>query len=75
MNKYIVSEERLLELLEAEARLQCLEQDGVDNWSWYMEGREQFIADALMISKEEVEDNELNFADVAQAGLADFEAF
>lgn len=75
MNKYIISEERLLELLEAEARLQCLEQDGVDNWTWYMEGREQFIADALNISKEKVEDNEFDFADVAQAGLADFEAF
>ena len=74
MNKYIISEERLLELLEAEARLLCLEQDGVDNWTWYMEGRKRFIADALNISEEKVEDNDFDFADVAQADLADFEA-
>ena len=75
MNKYVVPEDRLLELLEAEARLQCLEWDGVDNWEWYMEGRDRFIADALEISQEEVEENELSFEDVAQAELCNFEKF
>ena len=36
---YIVSKERLLELLKAENELNVLEGDGVDNWTWYMEGR------------------------------------
>ena len=75
MNKYIVPEDRLLELLEAEARLGCLDQDGVDNWTWHMEGRTRFIADALDISEEEVEERELGFEDVAQAGLYDFQKF
>ena len=75
MKSYIITEERLLELLEAEATLQCLENDGVDNWSWYMEGRRRFIAFALDISEEEVRDNDLDFIDVAKAGLADFQEF
>ena len=67
---YIVPEERLLELLEAEARLNCLEWDGVDNWSWYMESRDRFIAEALDIPVEEAED--MDFEDVARASLAEF---
>ena len=75
MKSYIITEERLLELLEAEATLQCLENDGVDNWEWYMEGRKQFIADALGISTKDVRENDLDFIDVAKAGLADFQEF
>ena len=69
---YIVSEERLLSLLWAEARLECLERDGVDNWHYYMEGRDEYIAEALDVSLEEAED--LSFEDVAQAALIEFEA-
>lgn len=69
---YIVSEERLLELLEAEARLECLEWDGVDNWDWYMESRRCYIAEVLQITEAEVRENNLDFIDVAKAELADF---
>lgn len=69
---YIISEERLLELLEAEATLQCLERDGVDNWSWYMEGRRSFIAEVLNVGEEDVREDDLDFIDVAKAELADF---
>ena len=55
MKKYIITEERLLELLKAENRLYCLEWDGVDNWSWYMEGRTRYIAEALGVSEEQVQ--------------------
>lgn len=72
---YIVSEERLLELLEAENTLRCLEWDGVDNWTWYMEGRSRYIADALCISKDEVRERDLDFIDVAKAELADYQLF
>ena len=72
MKSYIVPEERLLELLEAEAKFQCLEWDGVDNWEWYMEGRRRFIANALEITEEEVRKNDIDFIDVARADLADF---
>lgn len=72
---YIVSEERLLELLEAENTLCCLEWDGVDNWTWYMEGRGRYIADALCISEDEVRERNLDFIDVAKAELNDFQEF
>lgn len=72
---YIVSEERLLELLEAENTLRCLEWDGVDNWTWYMERRSRYIADALCISKDEVRERDLDFIDVAKAELADYQLF
>jgi hypothetical protein len=75
MKKYIISEDRLLELLEAEATLHCLENDGVDNWSWYMEGRRRFIADVLDITEVKVRDEDLDFIDVAKAALCDFEEF
>lgn len=35
--KYIVSENDLIKLLEAEAVLNALEAGGVDNWDWYGE--------------------------------------
>ena len=75
MKTYIITEERLLELLETEATLHCLENDGVDNWEWYMEGRCHFIADVLGISEKDVYENDLDFIDVAKAGLADFQEF
>ena len=75
MKSYIVSEERLLELLEAENTLRCLEWDGVDNWSWYMEGRSRYIADALGISEDKVCEEDLDFIDVAKAELNDFQEF
>jgi hypothetical protein len=72
---YIVSEERLFELLEAEAKLQCLEQDGVDNWEWYMEGRKRFIAEALCISEGEVEDRNLDFEDLVKIDIQSYEEY
>lgn len=73
MKKYVITEERLLELLKAENRLYCLEWDGVDNWSWYMEGRTRYIAEALGVSEEQVEEECLDFEDVARAELADYQ--
>ena len=55
--------------------IECLENDGVDNWSWYMEGRKRFIADALDITEAKVRDEDLDFIDVAKAALYDFEEF
>ena len=75
MKRYLISEERLLELLEAENTLRCLEWDGVDNWSWYMEGRSRYIADALSISEDKVREEDLDFIDVAKAELIDYQEF
>lgn len=72
---YIVSEDRLRDLLMAEARLDVLEWDGVDNWEWYMEGRVRYIAACLDISEEEVEERDLNFSDVVEVGLCEFDEY
>ena len=37
-----------------------------------MEGRKRFIADALCISEEEVEERNLDFKDLAKLDLTDF---
>lgn len=72
---YIISEERLLELLEYETELECLSAAGVDNWWGYCENKDEYIASALGISVEEVEEKELEFADVAEAALAEFSIY
>ena len=41
--KYIISEKRLLQLLEAEARLDALEYGGVDNWEWYSDSLGDYL--------------------------------
>lgn len=47
MNKrqYLIDEDTLKELLYASHKLEILDRDGVDNWSWYMEGRTQYLAE------------------------------
>ena len=69
---YIISETRLLELLEAEAELECLGAAGVDNWWGYCENRDEYIASALGIDVQEVEEKDLEFTDVAAAAIAEF---
>lgn len=49
MNKkqYLIDEDTLRELLYDRHKLAILERDGVDNWSWYMEGREEYLAECV----------------------------
>lgn len=66
MNRYILTEGQLLSLLEDRLTLQCLNTDGVDNWSWYMESKNSIIAEILKIPIEEVVNNGLTFRDAAK---------
>lgn len=43
---YYVSESTLRRLLESEVRLTILERDGVDSWTWYMEGARDYFKEA-----------------------------
>lgn len=71
---YIISKERLLELLKAESVLNVLEGDGVDNWSWYMEGRRQYLEEGAEIYGVNIDENEdFDFDDLAELALQDFE--
>lgn len=72
MKYYQISENDLLALLTIRNEYQCLEAEGVDNWEWYMENKKQFISEALNISIEKVEEEDLDFSDVAEAELKSF---
>ena len=73
---YIVSKERLLELLKAEDKLNVLEGDGVDNWTWYMEGRRQYLKEGAEMYGVNIDENEdFDFEDLAELALQDFEEF
>ena len=73
MKQYIIDEQTLLDLLEDSARLACLDQDGVDNWTWYMESRAEFVAEMLGVSVDEVYEQCLSFDNVAKSQLQFYE--
>lgn len=71
---YIISKERLLELLKAENELNVLEGDGVDNWTWYMEGRRQYLKEGAEMYGVNIDDNkDFDFEDLAELDLQNFE--
>ena len=71
---YIISKERLFELLKAEDKLNVLEGDGVDNWTWYMEGRRQYLKEGAEMYGVNIDENEdFDFEDLAELALQDFE--
>lgn len=72
---YLITGKRLLELLEAEAQLICLERDGVDNWTWYMEGKSNFLAEALNLPIEQIREMDYDFCDLAQVELNEFQKY
>ncbi len=72
MKYYQISENDLLALLTIRNKYQCLDAEGVDNWEWYMENKNQFISEALNIPIEKVEEEDLDFSDVAEAELKSF---
>ena len=43
--QYLIDEDTLRELLIDSHKLAILERDGVDNWQWYMEGRDEYLAE------------------------------
>lgn len=72
MKKYIVSEDTLKRLLEDSIELAMLNADGVDNWTWYGEGRRELIKEYFPdASEEELED--LDFENCAEKDLEGFE--
>lgn len=71
---YKISKETLLNLLTAKLELSQLEWSGVDNWSWYGEGYQEFMKEEASdyISEEEIpEDIDAEY--VAKLMLRDYE--
>lgn len=42
-NQYIISESELIDLLATYHYANCLDSAGVDNWSWYMINRKEYL--------------------------------
>lgn len=61
MTYYKISEEELLELIKDRLKLYILEIDGVDNWEWYMEGKQDFMIEQF--------GENLSFEEAAQIDL------
>jgi len=65
MKHYKISEERLLNLLEAENMLITLEANGIDSWDWYDDANEEhreYLAKnkcAMLLDYKDVNDSEL----------------
>lgn len=71
---YKISKETLLNLLAARLELDQLEYSGVDNWSWYGKGYQEFMKEEASdyISEEEIpEDVDAEY--VAKLMLRDYE--
>lgn len=71
---YKISKETLLNLLAARLELDQLECSGVDNWSWYGEGYQEFMKEEASdyISEKEIpEDIDAEY--VAKLMLKDYE--
>lgn len=68
MKEYVISEQKLLSLLEDSARLTALENGGVDNWGWYSESLRNYVDS---FSEEILPDNYW-FEDVAEDLLKEY---
>lgn len=76
MNKYIVDENRLKELLAAELELECLEWGGVDNWEWYGEGKQDFLLECIDGRVPEKDMPEyIDYEYIVELDLAEYEKF
>lgn len=72
MKQYIVDENTLKQLLIDSIELAMLNADGVDNWAWYGEGRQEIIKEYFPNASEEELEN-LNFENCAEKDLEGFE--
>ena len=71
---YKISKETLLNLLAARLELDQLEYSGVDNWSWYGEGYQEFMKEeALDYMSEEEMPEYVDAKYVAKLMLKDYE--
>lgn len=73
---YLISEDELLHLLAAELELDQLEASGVNNWSWYGEGRKEFLLNAInnRVSKDEIPED-IDFEYVAALDIKNYKLF
>lgn len=65
--QYLIEEKDLIELLSNSLRLEALERDGVDNWTWYGDGFRDFLKEIAEENSITIdEDSDFSFQDAAQ---------
>lgn len=71
MRLFVLNEKEIIELLDGYLRWRMLEGDGVDNWSWYGEGRTETIREFHPDhpTDDEIQENDIDFVETAQAML------
>lgn len=70
---YLVSNRRLLDLLEAEARLTALETGGVNNWKGYSDSLHDWLIIYFAENAPWRNTNDNNYRDVAFDAIRNFE--
>lgn len=84
-DRYIISREELLDLLEAQYRLAALERGGVDSWWWYSESLNDFLKEYVNENKvfltqemdketaeEYLEDFDFDFNNIAEFEIGNY---
>ena len=74
---YKISKKRLLELLEADAKLEALENGGVDNWEWSGASMSDYLLSYIQEIHPDMEDNDKDdfwFDSIAEERLRNYEA-
>lgn len=69
---YCVPEHRLLELLEAEARLEALEMGGVDDWEWYGDSLHDWLENYFAENSPYKSVYDSDYMDVARDAIKNF---
>lgn len=71
--QFLITETRLRELLEAEARLEALEYGGVDNWEWCSDSLHNWLKEFKEWNN--IQDKDIDFEDVVDLGITEFIEF
>lgn len=72
MKQYIISEERLRELLYDHYILDCLYEAGIDNWNGFMINKTEYINNALGEYNLENFDKNCDFDDIVNIDLTEY---
>ena len=73
---YKISKKRLLELLEADAKLEALENGGVDNWEWSGASISDYLLNYIQEIHPDMEDDDKDdfwFDSIAEERLKNYE--
>lgn len=71
--QFLITETRLRELLEAEARLEALEYGGVDNWEWCDDSLHNWLKEFKEWNN--IQNKDIDFEDVVDLGITEFIEF